>query len=187
MDYHRCIFALMYVVPAITLGYLYAQTERLLSHKERPVTLVLYDTQRSARSSSAASVHGYRRSLPARSLLYHSSTLDGTGLDLVKEQRTQKYLVGMTMAFFVLFTPLNLLRTNIWKMGETYDNEYYIDIGYAVFVWLGYLPTCSMPLLVASWMLSRERQTKLNPSTSPLHRLLCRPTRPCFPSLYSVP
>ncbi|KAK3919409.1 Prolactin-releasing peptide receptor [Frankliniella fusca] len=57
-DYHRCMFALMYVIPALGLCYLYAQTERLLNQKERPVSLVLYDTHtRSARSASAASVH----------------------------------------------------------------------------------------------------------------------------------
>ncbi|KAK3919410.1 Envelopment polyprotein, partial [Frankliniella fusca] len=106
-----------------------------------------------------------RRSLPSRSLLYHASTVDATGLDVAKEQRTQKYLAGMTSAFFVLFTPLNLLRLNIWKMGETegetYENAHFFDSSYAVCVWLGYLPTCTMPLIVASWMLSRSEKERV--------------------------
>lgn len=40
-------------------------------------------------------------------------------------------------------------------MNETYENSVHFDLAYATLVFVGVLPTCTMPLVVASWMLSR--------------------------------
>lgn len=51
-----------------------------------------------------------RRSVPMRTSLYVAPHLDSAELDLTKEERTQKYLMGMTSAFFVLLAPISILR-----------------------------------------------------------------------------
>ncbi|XP_034234014.1 neuropeptide Y receptor type 4-like, partial [Thrips palmi] len=160
-DYMRCIFVLMYVIPAIVAAYIHGQTSRMLKDKQT-VTLVLYDT-RAARSprTSSASVHGYRRSVPMRNSLYVAPHAGTAELDLPKEERTQKYLVSMTSAFFVLVAPLNILRVIKSELNETYENTAHFDMAYSVLVWISFLPTCTMPLFVAAWVLSRSEKERV--------------------------
>ncbi|KAJ1526222.1 hypothetical protein ONE63_009379 [Megalurothrips usitatus] len=183
-DYLRCMFVLLYVVPAISLAYLHAQTSRVLREKRTPVTLVLYEPRaaRSPRPSAASlPLTGCRRSAPIRSSLYQT---DSAELDLAKETRTQRYLCVMTASFFALFAPLNLMRVLKMHLHETYENTFNFDIAFATLVWVGYLPTCTMPIIVGNWMLSRSEKERVRGYLRFSYRRL---TRSGHRSTYSRP
>jgi hypothetical protein len=40
-------------------------------------------------------------------------------------------------------------------MTETYENSGHFDITYTMFVWIGFLPTCTTPALYAAWRMNR--------------------------------
>lgn len=64
------------------------------------------------------------------------------------------FLLKVTM-YAIFLCPLMVLRVARLALLETYDNSGHFDITYTTFVWVAFLPTCSTPLLFASWQMSR--------------------------------
>lgn len=76
-------------------------------------------------------------------------------INVIKEKRTQKFLVFMITAYGICLCPLMVLRLVRLALVETYDNSGHFDITFAVFVWVAFLPTCTTPLTVFAWQMSR--------------------------------
>lgn len=76
-------------------------------------------------------------------------------INVMREKRTQKYLVSMVTMYAICLCPLMILRLARLALVETYDNSGQFDLTYTIFVWVAFVPTCSTPLLFATWQMSR--------------------------------
>ncbi|KAK9712919.1 hypothetical protein QE152_g24628 [Popillia japonica] len=174
-EYMRGIFLFMYATPLATITYLYVKVSRELQTQQCNVGVILFETRREPRSRtdshstnvdmrssrgecdslSQHSRNSYRNSRTSyrESRLRHES--HDTELDITKEKRTQKYLISMVSVYSICLCPLMVLRLARLALLETYDNSAHFDITYCMFVWIAFLPTCTTPLLFASWQMSR--------------------------------
>ncbi|XP_041370985.1 neuropeptide Y receptor type 5-like [Gigantopelta aegis] len=82
-------------------------------------------------------------------------------LDLVKEKRTQNYLIAMTTLFAMCWCPLHILILVHYFVHENDKNEGHYDITYITFAWFGFLSTCTNPILFASWRMSSATKDRL--------------------------
>ncbi|KAG5881035.1 hypothetical protein JTB14_000859 [Gonioctena quinquepunctata] len=82
-------------------------------------------------------------------------------LNVLKEIRNQKILVTMITIYGICLCPLMILRLARLALIETYDNSGLLDIIFAVFVWIAFLPTCSTPMLFAVWQIDGSSMDRL--------------------------
>ncbi|XP_068910253.1 prolactin-releasing peptide receptor-like [Tenebrio molitor] len=176
-EYMRGIFLIMYASPLATISYFYVKVSRELQTQQSSLTVIKFETRREGRSrtdshstttdfrssrgdcdrSSQYSRNSYRDHDNGRTR-YES---DESELDLVKEKRTQKYLVPMVTLYAISLCPLMILRLARLVLPETYDNNKNFDITYTMFVWVAFAPTCSTPLLYAVWQMNRSSKERL--------------------------
>ncbi|ESO96308.1 hypothetical protein LOTGIDRAFT_174874 [Lottia gigantea] len=82
-------------------------------------------------------------------------------LDLVKEKRTQNYLIAMTTLFAMCWCPLQILILVHYFVHENDDNMDHYDITYITFTWFGFLSTCTNSILFVSWRMSSATKDRL--------------------------
>ncbi|CAH1367938.1 unnamed protein product [Tenebrio molitor] len=176
-EYMRGIFLIMYASPLATISYFYVKVSRELQTQQSSLTVIKFETRREGRSrtDSHSTTTDFRSSRGDcdRSSQYSRNSYrdhdigrtryetDVSDLDLVKEKRTQKYLVPMVTLYAICLCPLMILRLARLVLPETYDNNKNFDITYTMFVWLAFAPTCSTPLLYAIWQMNRSSKERL--------------------------
>ncbi|XP_041371047.1 uncharacterized protein LOC121384640 isoform X2 [Gigantopelta aegis] len=87
----------------------------------------------------------------------------GSQLELTNEQRTNKYLVIMTILFAVLWLPFLTFFTTTWSADGPYpiEREDYKDVLNVVFLVLGFLSSVFVPVVFSLWQMSTERKQKI--------------------------
>ncbi|XP_075221865.1 prolactin-releasing peptide receptor-like [Lycorma delicatula] len=161
-EYVRGLFIAMYVLPLAVIAYLYVKMSRELEDQDGPLAFMLYEA-RSQRNSHTP--HHYREGQCESHFRYRSPTVNfdlyEAELDMRREKRTQKYLISMVTIFAICLCPLTVLRLAKLALTETYENSGHFDITFTMFVWIAFLPTCSTPILYASWRMSRSTKERL--------------------------
>ncbi|XP_018328527.1 alpha-1A adrenergic receptor [Agrilus planipennis] len=178
-EYMRGIFIITYAGPLATISYLYVKVSRELETQENYIALMMEVRNREGRHrvdshSTATDCRASRAGSDGTSQYSRSSFRDhfrnnrdnlqqlyDSELDVVKERRTQKYLVATVTAYGILLCPLMVLRLARLALIETYDNTGHFDITYAILVWVGFLPTCSTPGLYFLWQMNRPTKERL--------------------------
>ncbi|XP_057334888.1 uncharacterized protein LOC130673720 isoform X4 [Microplitis mediator] len=175
-QYMRGLFLLTYIAPLTVTAYIYVKSSRELQNKEDPSsTIAIFQARRkdSSRHDSdvSANLMAYREGkCGSGSLTTTTATIGFSGytantydleIDVRREIRTQKYLIFMVSFYAILLCPLMVLKLAKLALVETEENEGHFDITYTMFVWLGFIPTVSTPLLYASWQMSRPTKERL--------------------------
>ena len=82
-------------------------------------------------------------------------------IDVLKERRTQHYMITMVTLFAMCWCPINLLILVTHFVYEDDHNSGHFDITYLTFTFFGFLSTCVNPVLFASWRLSDSAKERL--------------------------
>ncbi len=82
-------------------------------------------------------------------------------VNVVAEQRSQRYLVTMVTLYALCWFPVNVLILATHFVYETDDSAGHIDITYLIFTFFGFLSTCVNPVLFTSWCMSRDTKDRL--------------------------
>ncbi|CAH1784543.1 unnamed protein product [Owenia fusiformis] len=82
-------------------------------------------------------------------------------LNIVKEKRTQKYMITMVGLFAVCWCPLEILSIVTHFIYEDFENEGGFIVTYLTFTWFGFLSTSINPILFASWRMSSATKDRL--------------------------
>lgn len=86
---------------------------------------------------------------------------DDGSFNPVKEKRTQKYLITMVTLFAMCMCPLEIMNLVRHIVVETYNNTGHFDLAYIIFIWIGFLSTCTTPILFASWTMGRSEKERV--------------------------
>ncbi|KAK9881887.1 hypothetical protein WA026_018082 [Henosepilachna vigintioctopunctata] len=163
-----------YVVPLCTISYLYIRVSRELKVRENSMRLheSRYSTESyivSNRSTRTDNRYMIDDGTSGRS----SGSFRGTNvedddlkpedfeIDVIKEKRTQKYLVLTITVYGICLCPIMILRLVRLALMETYDNSASLDITFTAFVWLDFAPACVTPIVYTAWQLSRSSRERL--------------------------
>ncbi|XP_046658667.1 prolactin-releasing peptide receptor-like isoform X2 [Homalodisca vitripennis] len=155
-EYVRGLFFAMYLLPLVTIAYLYVRMSREIELKEGPLAVITYDARSrtnsngSPRSFGQGQTHFRYRSPTANFDLYE------TELDIKKEKKVQQYLVTMVTVFGICLCPLMVLRLAKLAVAETYENTGHFDLTYVTFVWFAFLPACTTPLIFLYWRTTKS-------------------------------
>ncbi|XP_050543724.1 prolactin-releasing peptide receptor isoform X1 [Daktulosphaira vitifoliae] len=139
-DYLRSLFVLTYLIPLLTMGYLYSKMSDILRSLMN-VPSVFYSQDSSSRNPET----------PNHSDIQSPYSDSDTEIDSYKESKTQKYLISMVTAYAVCLCPLMILRLAKLEVAETYENSRHFDLTFMIFVWLAFVPTVTTPLLFVAW------------------------------------
>lgn len=182
-EYIRAMFVTLYALPLAIIGFLYVKVSAELKSKESVNVTVHFSAQNDScvqtqtentylsrgvtwtdPDSEAARIDPDGASSESRQPKSYSdrTTQDSDDdIDLVKEKRTQSYLITMTTLFAVCWCPLNILILVQNFVHENRNNTGHLDITYITFTWFGFLSTCVNPVLFASWMMSSSTKDRL--------------------------
>ncbi|XP_064630803.1 prolactin-releasing peptide receptor-like [Lineus longissimus] len=187
-EYVRAMFVVMYALPLAVCAFLYIKSSAEIKARETASPPVLPQPYRpsirdeSSRTMSEGSYHSRvtwsmcdqeRRIEPegasGESSQINSSYMERSyhdsddEIDVIKEKRTQKYMISMVTIFGMCWCPLNIiyLVTPFLVPEETETKEKLMDIFFITFSWFGFLSTCSNPVLFASWRMSETAKDRL--------------------------
>ena len=84
-------------------------------------------------------------------------------LEWANEQRTNKYLVVMTILFAVLWLPFLTFFTSTWSADGPFpmEREDYKDVLNVMFLLIGFLSSVFVPVVFSLWQMSKERKEKI--------------------------
>ncbi|XP_025204296.1 prolactin-releasing peptide receptor [Melanaphis sacchari] len=141
-DYLRSLFVLTYLIPLVSMGYLYSKMSEILRDLMN-VPAVFYSQDITPRNSE----------IPSRLNEIQSTVSDSDDeeIDGYKESKTQKYLISMIISYAVCLCPLMILRLAKLEVSETYENSRHFDLTFMICVWLAFVPTVTTPLLFVAW------------------------------------
>jgi hypothetical protein len=186
-EYVRAMFVIMYALPLAVCAFLYVKTSAEIKAREVVMPPEIPQQYRpsirdeGARAMSDSSYHSRvtwstcdteRRVEPEGASGESSqinSYIDRSGhdsddeIDIIKEKRTQKYMISMVTIFGLCWCPLHVmyLVTPFVVPEETEQKEKIMDIFFITFSWFGFLSTCSNPVLFASWRMSDTAKDRL--------------------------
>ncbi|XP_050421051.1 prolactin-releasing peptide receptor [Adelges cooleyi] len=140
-DYLRSLFVLTYLIPLLSMGYLYSKMSDILRGLMN-VPAVFYSQDSISRNPGTPNLSDFQSP---------NSDSEDTEIDGYKESKTQKYLISMVAAYAVCLCPLMVLRLAKLEVAETYENSRHFDLTFMIFVWLAFLPTVTTPLLFIAW------------------------------------
>ncbi|XP_025415215.1 prolactin-releasing peptide receptor isoform X2 [Sipha flava] len=140
-DYLRSLFVLTYMIPLLSMGYLYSKMSEILRELMN-VPAVFY-------SQDITPSSGIRSNM--NEVQTPNSDSDDVEIDGYKESKTQKYLISMIVIYAVCLCPLMILRLAKLEVSETYENSRHFDLTFMICVWLAFVPTVTTPLLFVAW------------------------------------
>ncbi|XP_057669159.1 prolactin-releasing peptide receptor [Diorhabda carinulata] len=171
-EYTRGIFIIMYAAPLTTISCLFIRVSRELS-KQNPAAAIKFEARakenktriqdgsqsgivevqsiRTDYDRSSQYSRGSFRDFDTARTLYEFREPD---LNVIKERRTQKFLVTIVVLYGISLCPLMVMKIARLAIVETYENMGYFDVVYIIFVWVAFLPACSTPLLFITWKLN---------------------------------
>ncbi|XP_050397988.1 neuropeptide Y receptor type 1-like isoform X2 [Patella vulgata] len=181
-EYIRAIFVTLYAMPLAIIAFLYVRISAELKSREgssvsihfdgsevmQSMTGRPYDTNITWSSTNGATATtrldpdaGPSESTRVKSYNEAATQDSDDDLDLVKEKRTQNYLIAMTTLFAMCWCPLQILILVNYFVHENDHNEGHYDITYITFSWFGFLSTCTTSILFASWRMSSATKDRL--------------------------
>lgn len=181
-EYIRAVFVTMYALPLAIIGFLYVKVSAELKSQDAAATVsvhyatqaedvirnvscnpypahVTWSTNESERRVDPEGASG--ESAQMKSYNERTTQDSDDDLDLVKEKRTQTYMIVMVTLFAMCWCPLNILILVNYFVHENDDNKGHYDIIYLTFLWFGFLSSCTNPILFASWRMSDTTKDRL--------------------------
>ncbi|XP_017785700.1 PREDICTED: uncharacterized protein LOC108568864, partial [Nicrophorus vespilloides] len=170
-EYMRGIFLVMYAAPMASAAYLFIKTSRELKTNNSVVMYEARSREMRCRTDSHSTTTDIRGSRDCDGISEYSrgssfrarhmeSVADGD-MDIPKERRTQHYLMGIVALYASFMAPLMVMRVVRLALLETYDNSGHFDIMYTLLVWFAFVPTCTTPVIYATWQLSSTTKERL--------------------------
>ncbi|XP_074641206.1 neuropeptide Y receptor type 2-like [Tubulanus polymorphus] len=179
-EFVRAIFVTMYAVPLAVIAFLHIKVSAELktqistfansngrqeercsngddayNHHQGTWSSI---TQNEPESTSIASAHKQDMCTTEDQV----SNQNEDELDIYKEKRNQQYMISMVTVFGFCWCPLHIMALVVPFVGEeTEEKENFMDITYITFSWLGFLATCTNPVLYASWKMSDRTKDRL--------------------------
>lgn len=174
-EYFRAMFVTLYALPLAIIGFLFVKISAEFKSKETAPSVVRYtitNASREARNSDCSAKvtwangtdNHHRDSDAVKPKEYteratHDSDDD---IDLVKEKRTQNYLIGMVTLFAMCWCPMYILILVHYFVHEAADDiSGHFDITFITFAWFGYLSTCINPVMFGSWCMPSSTKDRL--------------------------
>ncbi|XP_059486587.1 prolactin-releasing peptide receptor [Neocloeon triangulifer] len=146
-EYTRGLFIAMYVIPMAIVTFLHINVSRELKTQLAANLMNSPPIRDVTLPSNGHGCVGYQ----CRECSVPAAAAAAVEIDVMTEQRTQKYVVMMTAVFAICLCPLAVLRMIQLILMETYDNTALFDFTFVVVVWIAFLPTCLSPLIYALW------------------------------------
>ncbi|CAO1336530.1 unnamed protein product [Diamesa tonsa] len=145
-EYMKMLFVVMYFAPSVVLSFIYIRTATALKSPKGLKAELRYT------NNGCTKVNCHPDNLSKKR--YNN----GADIDLKKEQRSQRYLSGISASHFICLCPLMVLRLARMNVPETYENTLHYDLCFLMFVWISLLPTVITPIIFFSWVLSRYNE-----------------------------
>ncbi|XP_046368330.1 prolactin-releasing peptide receptor-like isoform X1 [Haliotis rufescens] len=183
-EYIRAMFVTLYAMPLAIIAFLYVRVSAEIKSRESASISIHFASNGSdvlrnipdhsyqsslawprenRATTSTSEVGATAEPTPPQVKSYNErATQDSDDdLDLVKEKRTQNYLISMTTLFAMCWCPLHILILVHYFVHENDTNQDHYDVTYITFTWFGFLSTCTNPILFASWSMSSATKDRL--------------------------
>ncbi|XP_050296504.1 orexin/Hypocretin receptor type 1 isoform X2 [Anthonomus grandis grandis] len=173
-EYMRGIFLVTYAGPLAAISYFFVTGSREIPYHSAPAVIFYESQTRTGRartdshSTTVGEIRSCRGEYDSRCSDYSQDIYRENGraryeireaeLDVVKEERTHKYLCSIISIYAICLLPIMVLKVAKLALIETYDNSRSFDYVYIAFVWLAFFPTCTTPAIFAFWQMSSNRR-----------------------------